>query len=184
MKHRLQHVVLALLWLIAGLGCERATDPSQDTSSFDPQPAEWTAVHQTAWDVVAGSPLVTLITLDASGHPQARILESIPPDSGRMDVWMGTNVNSAKVTEIRSDPRATLFYQKSGGYVTLRGQARIVDDPAEKERRWRPHWEAFYPDPEAMYVLIHFVPDDGEIVSFSDNLEGDSLTWAAPEFSF
>jgi general stress protein 26 len=103
-----------------------------------------------------------------------------------MDIWMGTNRNSAKVREIQNDDRATLVYRIPGGtgYVTLRGRASIVDDPAEKEQRWRPHWDAFYPDPEAMYVLIHFEPEDGEVVSFQADLVGDSLTWAAPEFRF
>jgi hypothetical protein len=59
-----------------------------------------------------------------------------------------------------------------------------VDDPVEKERRWRPHWEPLYLDPDAMYVLIHFEPEDGEVLDLSADLVGDSLTWAAPEFRF
>ena len=170
------------LALLAAFGCQAAPLPESGVRSAS---EEWTETHQVAWEVVASSELVTLITLDRDGQPQARLLESLPPDSARMDIWMGTNRNSAKVRELRNNDRATLVYRIPGGvgYVTLRGRATIVDDPVEKERRWRPHWEAFYPD-RAAYVLIHFEPEDGEVVSFPADLVGDSITWAAPEFRF
>lgn len=166
-------------------GCGQVEDlPAPEPPS--PVPETMTEAHRVAWDIMSEASLLTLITLDSEGQPQARILEALPPDSGRFDVWMGTNLHSAKVGEIQQNPRATVFYQIPGGsgYVTLRGQAQIVDDPALKEKYWRPHWTAFYPDPEIMYVLIHFTPNDGEVVSFADGLQGDSLTWAAPEFGF
>ena len=170
----------AMVFLV--VGCQEP--PSLPVTNEDESAAAWTSTHQVAWDIVASSGLVTLITNNAEGQPQARIVESIPPDSGRLDIWMGTNRNSAKVQEIQRNDRATLLYQIPGGvgYVTLRGSASIVDDPMEKEKRWLPHWEAFYPDREAMFVLIHFVPEDGEVFSFPAGLVGDSLTWAAPEF--
>lgn len=164
----------------------RADAPAARANPRAGVPPEWTELHQAAWEIVTSEALVTLITVDAKGQPQARLVESLPPDSGRMDVWIGTNRNSAKVREIENNDRATLVYRipDGSGYVTLRGRATIVDDPVEKERRWRPHWEAFYPDREAMYVLIHFVPEDGEVVSYGAGIEGDEGTWAAPEFGF
>lgn len=176
-------VLCACVFLI--VGCQAAPEERPSDQQTD-QPAAWTESHQIAWDIVAASRLVTLVTLNEEGHPQARILDATPPDSGEFVVWMGTNRNSAKVAEITHDPRATLFYRSpdGGGYVTLRGEASIVEDAAMKERYWRPAWEAFYPDREAMFVLIRFEPEDGEVVSFANGLMGDSLTWAAPEFSF
>lgn len=173
----------AVLSLI--VGCQAATDPPRSDQETN-APVPWTEAHRVAWDIVASSRLVTLITLDDAGHPQARILDATPPDSGEFVVWMGTNRNSAKVAEITHDPRATLLYRSpdGGGYVTLRGLATIVDDADLKERYWRPAWEAFYPDREAMFVLIRFQPEDGEVVSFAHGLVGHALTWAAPEFSF
>ena len=167
------------------VGC-RQPDGLPTSEPASPVPETMTKAHQVAWDIMSEASLLTLITLDSEGQPQARILESLAPDSGQFDVWMGTNVNSAKVGEIQQNPRATVFYQIPGGsgYVTLRGQAQIVDDPVLKEQYWRPHWEAFYPDPDEMYVLIHFTPINGEVVSFAHGLTGDSLTWAAPEFGF
>ncbi len=176
-----------ILFVIFATGCQSQTEQvdTGPAGTAGPDPV-WTSTHDVAWDIVAASDFVTLITLDAAGQPQARMLEAIPPDSGQFNVWMGTNVNSAKVQEINNDPRATLYYQRrdNSGYVTLRGRADIVDDPVLKEKYWRPHWTAFYPDPETMYVLIHFTPENGEVVSLSQGIRGDSLTWAAPEFGF
>jgi len=174
-----------LVAVLLAAGCAKTPDAgSIESQESAPQP--WTEVHHTAWDIVSSSRHVTLITLDEGGHPQARILDAIPPDSGRFEIWMGTNRNSAKVREILADPRATLYYQipNGGGYVTLRGMAEIVDDPAAKERYWRDAWEPFYPDRQAMFVLIRFQPMDGEVVSFADGLVGETVTWAAPEFEF
>ncbi len=176
--------LLALVALMMA-ACQEPADPSSPEPVAD-RTMEWSEVHQAGWDIVASSRHVTLITLDAEGHPQARILDATPPDSGEFVIWMGTNRNSAKVQEIQNDARATLYYQapNGGGYVTLRGMATMVDDPEMKERYWRPSWASFYPDREAMFMLIRFEPENGEVVSFADGLLGDSLTWVAPEFRF
>ena len=179
-----------LFWAIGActlliVGCQARPEADLSGQSTD-APAPWTDVHAVAWDIISSARVVTLITLNDEGQPQARLLDATPPDSGEFVIWMGTNRNSAKVAEISHNPRATLFYRSldGGGYVTLRGTASIVDDAALKERYWRPAWEAFYPDRDALFVLIRFQPDDGEVVSFANGLVGDSLTWAAPEFTF
>ena len=184
----MRHTTWMIVALVVALLTAACAEPI-DTSAPEPNAdlaLEWGEVHQVGWDIVASSQHVTLITLDAGGHPQARILDATPPDSGQFVIWMGTNRNSAKVRKIENDPRATLYYQapNGGGYVTLRGRATMVDDPEMKERYWRPSWEPFYPDREAMFVLIRFEPKNGEVVSFADGLLGDSLTWAAPDFRF
>lgn len=168
--------------LLLLMGCRAAPDTESQQTLSEVR----TDAHDVAWDVMSSAHLLTLITLDEAGQPQARILEALPPDSGRFDIWMGTNARSAKVQEIRANPRATVFYHvpDGAGYVTLRGRASIVEDAEFKERYWQPHWTAFYPDPDEMYVLIHFIPEDGEVVHLGSGLEGDSLTWAAPELIF
>lgn len=80
-----------------------------------------------------------VITTDKAGRPQARTVDPFPPDTD-MVVWFATNPKSRKVAELRRDPRVTLHYFDSRspqlGYVTLLGRARLVDDPAEKQKRW------------------------------------------------
>lgn len=126
-----------------------------------------------------------LITLDDSGHPQARTMDPFPPDTN-MVVWFGTNSNSRKVKEIRNNSKATLYYEApdARGYVILKGNASVVDDPENKKKFWKPEWEIFYPESKDNYILIKFIPARLEIVDYKHNIVGDSITWEVPNANF
>lgn len=134
-----------------------------------------------ARDIIETSKYCALITLDSSGHPQARTMQPFPPDD-EMIIWFGTNPKSKKVKEIKNDPRITLYYgDPSGdGYAVITGTALLVNDPKEKEKRWMDEWDAFYPDKEESYLLIKVIPSSLEVVSYEHGLTGDSITWKAP----
>jgi general stress protein 26 len=76
----------------------------------------------------------------------------------------------------------TLYYfdAEAARYVALMGRARIVDDPEEKQRRWKREWENFYPERERDYLLIAVTPETIEVVSEADGVVGDSGTWRPP----
>ncbi len=111
-----------------------------------------------------------LITLDDLGQPQARLMDAFEPEAD-MTVWMATGANTRKVRQLRHDPRATLAYDIGGGngYVTLVGRVRLVDDPEERSRRWKPGWEAFYPGgpTDSDYLLLKFTPSRIELMNIS-----------------
>ena len=155
-----------------------AQEPATPTHSRD-------ALLAAARDVIAAARYTTLITLDSTGHPQARAVDPFAPDDDFV-VWIGTNRRTRKVGEIRRDPRVTLYYfdELSAAYVTIRGTARVVTDSAETARRWKPEWEAFYPDRAADYVLIAVTPRRLEIVSEELGIVGDPRTWAPPAVEF
>lgn len=131
-----------------------------------------------ARDLMSASRFCTLVTLDAHGEPQARIMDPLPPDGG-FSVYVATNPLSRKVREIRRHPRVTLLYFDSPrpGYVTLIGRAVEVKT-ADKKGHHKPEWEPFFPaeKPEA-YVLFRIVPLRLEVVSARDGLPGDPATW-------
>lgn len=128
-----------------------------------------------------------VITLDAAGRPNARVVDAFPPDE-TMTVWFATNPKSRKVAEIARDPRITLYYfdpqTPEQGYVTVVGRARLVDDPAEKQKRWKDGWEAFWPDRGASYLLVEVTPERIEIANPSRGITNDAVTWAAPAVRF
>lgn len=138
------------------------------------------AILSAAREMMASKSTVTLVTLGPDGLPRARTMEPFQPTED-WTIWMGTNRESAKVTEITSRPEALLHYEMPDqqGYVVLEGRAEIVDDPALEATWWMAHWEAFYPDRNA-YVLIRFQPSRLEVVSYVHGLVGDALTWEAP----
>lgn len=122
-----------------------------------------------------------LITLDETGHPQARTMDPFPPDSN-MVVWFGTNLNSRKVKEIKKNQKATLYYEapNAGGYVILKGDAYIENDSEQKIKYWKSEWEVFYPKSKENYTLIKFIPVRLEIVDYTRKIVGDSVTWEVP----
>jgi len=138
-----------------------------------------------AREVMAAAGNCALITIDESGEPRVRVMDPFPPDSN-MIVWLGTNPNSRKVEQIRNNPHVNLFYfDASGqGYVTIAGTARLVDDPEEKNERWKTEWEAFYPNHAEAYLLIEVTPDWLEVLSGKHGISGDAKTWKPPTVVF
>jgi general stress protein 26 len=138
------------------------------------------AVVAAARDVMAKARYCSLITVAADGRLQARIMDPFSPDEA-MVVWMGTNIASRKVAELRADPRATLtcWFAGDQAYVTLQGRADVVTDPGEIAKRWKPEWAAFYPlgakDPT--YALLRFRTNRLEVVSPAHGIMNDPKTW-------
>lgn len=140
---------------------------------------------QVARETMVAARIATLVTLDTTGHPQARVVDAFPPDAD-MVVRVGTNRRTRKVDEIRRDPRVTLSYfdPASSGYVTLRGTATVTADPVETGRWWKPEWEAFYPAGREDYLLIVITPERLEVVSEGRGIVGDPETWRPPTVLF
>ncbi|MBI4913872.1 MAG: pyridoxamine 5'-phosphate oxidase family protein [Acidobacteria bacterium] len=122
----------------------------------------------------------SLVTLDAGGSPDARLMDAFPMEADGT-VWLATTAASRKVGQIRRDPRVSLLWFEAGSqsYVALVGRATLVVDPVEKARRWKPDWKDFYPGgpqgPE--YVLIRVQPRRLEISSPARGLHNDERTW-------
>ena len=133
-----------------------------------------------AREVVAGASFVSLATVDADGHPAVRAMDAIAPDENWV-VWLATNPASRKVAHLRERPRVALHYLDAGGasYVTLIGQARLVDDPAVKARHWKESWTPFYPDRDESVLLIEVTPIRLEVVAAGRGAPGDPETWRA-----
>ena len=145
-----------------------------------PPPPDRAAILKAARQVVEKARYCSFVTLGPDGSLQARIVDILPPDED-MTMWVGTNPVTRKVAEVRKDPRATLLCFDPAGpaYVTLIGKAEVVTDPAEKARRWKDDWQAFYKDKNRGddYVLIRVRPRRLEIVSYPDKLLNDDATW-------
>ncbi len=126
-----------------------------------------------------------LITLDKSGHPQVRTMDPFSPNED-MVVWLGTNINSRKVREIRIDSRVTLYYEapNGSGYVVIQGNAYLVDDPEKIEKYWKEEWDEFYPDKDSTFSLIKVIPKKLEIIYYKHGITGSSKTWAVPHIEF
>ena len=131
-----------------------------------------------AAEVVSAARFCTLVTLDASGHPQARMMDPFPAEAD-FTIWMATKTSTRKVEQIENDPRTTLvcFDPETIAYVSLMGTATLVRDPAERASRFKPEWADFYEDSHRGddYLLIRFEPYRLEMVSRTHGIAADPL---------
>ena len=110
-------------------------------------------IKEAARKIMTSVETCALITLDKEGRPRARAMDPFAPEDD-FTVWFGTNANSRKVAQIKNDPRVTLYYLENNdaGYLMIYGTAELIDDAKEKEKRWKPEWEAFYPNDRKDYL--------------------------------
>jgi general stress protein 26 len=77
-----------------------------------------------------------LATVENSG-PRVRVV--FPAFEGAK-LWIATKPGSAKARQIRRDPGVELFYEVGANpkaeHLTIRGEARFIDDADEKQRIW------------------------------------------------
>ncbi len=142
-------------------------------------------LKEAAREIITSAKTCALITLDTKGRARVRAMETLILESD-FTVWFGTNPKSRKVSQIKNDPRVTIYYLDSdeSGYVMLHGNAEIINDETAKETHWKEEWEAFYPNKEEGYVLIKVTPKWMEVISNSRGIWGDSITWKAPKILF
>jgi general stress protein 26 len=124
-------------------------------------------------------------TLDENHSPRVRPMDPFPPERD-MTIWLGTNINTRKVADIRRDPAIALCYlMPSGmGYVSLYGKAELVNDSTAKEKWWKPEWAGFYPNKDRDFILIKVVPIRIEVINYSLGVEGDLKTWIPQVIEF
>ena len=142
-------------------------------------------IKNAARDIIASANTCALITLDENNIPMVRTMDPFQPESD-FTIWFGTNSKSRKVIQLKNNPTVTLYYpeKNNSGYVVLHGEAKLIDDPKEKENHWKPQWKAFYPDKSEGYLLIKVVPKWMEVLNIPQGIMGDPVTWEIPTVYF
>jgi len=151
--------VKVALAILAAFACARAQDAG---------PA-----LEAARTIVENAEYCFLITVDAGGQPQARLMQPFPPEKD-FTIWMGTHPKTRKVEQIRANPKVTVAYQdaKAPGYVTLIGTARVVDTIETRKAHWRDDWGDFFPGGPAgpNYAVIEIKPQRIELISAANEM--------------
>ena len=170
---RTQAVLLPLLIVLG------ASSPALAQAPQAPPP-DRAQILKVSRDTMLKAKYGVFVTLGEDGQPEARVMDAFAPEDD-MTIWMATNALSRKVNQIKKDGRATIVYFDPAGpdYVTLVGRAELVNDPAEKKKRWKAEWAAFYTDENRGddYLLIRFTPARIELVSISQGIINDPKTW-------
>jgi len=129
-------------------------------------------------EIIKETYFATLITVDKNGQPRARVMEPFEPDKNFI-IWLATNPKSRKVAQLKNNSKTTLHYfdKNNLGYASLMGNAFLVNDEVIKSQKFKDGWDKFYKNQKEDYLLIKFIPKTLELISVTNQYNGDSLTW-------
>ena len=161
-SHRFIHSIFALVFILI-----TSSLMAQELLVKDRPEISRDSLLTIARNIIDSARSRTFITVDENGKPQARTMYVFPPEEN-MVLWLGTSTNSRKVKQIKNNPNVMVFYfdTKGRSYVSVAGQARLVNDPEKKSHYWMKSWTRYYPDPEKDFVLIEVIPERMEICSY------------------
>jgi|WetSurSiteA1Bulk_404760.scaffolds.fasta_scaffold02118_1 general stress protein 26 len=152
-------------------------------STLSPIPRD--TLLQAAFDIVKSTPFCALVSVDADGQPQARTMNPFPVEKDWV-IWFATSRNSRKVSDIRNNPRVSVYFadhSAAKGYVNVAGTAVIIDDRELLVKMKRDYWEGI-PNWQDRFVLIKITPKSLDVVNYARGLSGDPVTSAAPRLVF
>jgi general stress protein 26 len=119
-------------------------------------------------ELIKDQRLAMLTTSDPSGTLTSRpmALQEVEFDG---DLWFFAERGSRKVTHVGASPQVNVTVNGSGSWVSLTGEASVVDDAAKKRELWNAGVEAWLPQG----------PDDDSVVLL--RVEGRSAEyWDTP----
>ncbi|HEY9247404.1 MAG TPA: pyridoxamine 5'-phosphate oxidase family protein [Candidatus Methanoperedens sp.] len=115
--------------------------------------------RQLSLELMEKAEAAILTTIDAEGFPHTRAMfnlrkkEQFPGLLGLFQkhsrdflVYFTTNTSSSKITQIRNNPKASVYYCKPDEWrgLMLSGEAKIITDKKVKEDLWQDGWRMYY----------------------------------------
>jgi general stress protein 26 len=104
-----------------------------------------------------------LVTTTADDSPHARPM-SIAHVEPRGECWFFSARDAEPVHEVARDVRCTVTMQSKRKFVSLRGEAQLVEDVGKIKELWSERLRPWFPTGPASprISLIRFVPVEGE----------------------
>ena len=99
-----------------------------------------------------------LTTIDADGHFISRPMaqQEVEFDG---DLWFFAERDSRKVAHINANPHVGVTLTSSDTWISLDGEAEVVDDPAKAKELWNQWVEAWMPqgpeDPSVILIKVN-----------------------------
>ena len=128
----------------------------------DPNPKTTAPDLDKVAELIRGINFAMLTTLDADGELISRPMahQDVEFDG---DLWFVSSRDSRKVGHINANPRVGVMLSSSDSWVSVRGRAAVVDDPAKLEEVWSAEMEAWFPGgPDSAVTLIKVTAESAE----------------------
>lgn len=136
--------------------------------------------------IIAEDTIAALITVDSAGFPRARSISvEAAPIEADLTMWLPTRRTSRKVTQLRNNPTATLYFNHDGVngdfsksyYATFMGSASVHTDAATlaamplDEKVRKSSWPNYPED----FAIIRFKPRWLEV--YGRGIKGRKDNW-------
>ena len=135
-------------------------------------------IKSVAYQIIKESEYSMLVTLDSNNKPTTRLMDHniINED---LVIYLITNPRSRKITHLNNNPSVSINFQSKDrkSYVSINGEAELINDISLKRKYWKYEWTPFYSDIENDCILIKINPQILEIVSSNENISSDPITW-------
>lgn len=145
-----------------------------DHSTHTPSPAE---ARTKLWELIKDIRFAMFTTRHTNGYLHSRPMTT---QNRRIDedtsLWFFMSRSNGPVDDVRNDASVNVVYADPGNdsYVSVSGNARVVEDAARKEQLWSKMNDAWFPlgptDPDVALIEVKIVQahywdvDDSKIV--------------------
>ena len=102
-------------------------------------------------------PITMFTTIDAEGHFVSRpMAQQLTEDDG--DLWFFAERDSRVIEQITAHPHVSLTLSSSDTWISIDGDAELVDDSAKAKELWNTFVEAWLPqgpdDPNVVLIKV------------------------------
>ena len=126
---------------------------------------EETADAELLWKLIKGTRFGMFTTRNADhGHLHSRPMTTQNKDEDRDDrLWFFMSRKSDPVEDFEKEPQVNVAYSNpdDDSYVSVSGEASVLEDQETKERLWSPMSQAWFPggptDPDLALVCVRIV---------------------------
>ncbi len=99
--------------------------------------------------------IAMFVTIDEHGRPRSRPMatQDAPFDG---TIWFLTDKDAAKLSDIHRDKRVNLAYAStsSESYLSVSGEAEVVDDRAKIREFWSPFLKSWFDGPDDPRIRV------------------------------
>lgn len=131
-------------------------------------------------DIIEDFQIAMLVTVGTDNKLHSRPMSIAKHDEDSGMLHFATSVEADKTDEIKQNPRVNITMQSATQFVSLSGQATIINDRSLINNLFQESWKAWFPDDQAQQNirLIQFAPEQGEYWDLS-GLNGLKFLWKA-----
>jgi general stress protein 26 len=103
--------------------------------------------HQKIWNLIKDEHTAVLVTISPDGSLDSRPMGCIQKEFDGT-LWFLTFKDSPKIFEIAENQQALVSYAHPSDhkFISISGQARLVDDPAQVHALWSEGFRVWFPD--------------------------------------